>query len=67
MKTEPPETSRRRLAHDSTTGRVGEVMEITRVNGIPTRIHLRPVGGGREWSADPDDVRLVQDAEQATT
>lgn len=32
---------------DNSTGRVGEVME---VNKAYERVHLRPVGGGKEWS-----------------
>ena len=50
----------RRLAHDAATGRTGEIMHIARTNGAPSRIWLRPAGGGKEWVAAAEDVRLVQ-------
>lgn len=40
------------MALDVRSDRVGEVMETT-----PTRVFLRPCGGGREWEARAEDVR----------
>lgn len=34
---------------DTSTGRIGEVMEI---NKAYKRVHLRPEGGGREWTVN---------------
>lgn len=67
MSTAPTTTSatlQRRLARDNSTGCVGEVMHVARVDGLATRVWLRPVGGGKEWTADAADVQLVQDNEQ---
>lgn len=52
------ETKRRELALDTSTGRVGEVMD-TIDTSHGRRVYLRPVGGGREWSTDETDVQLV--------
>ncbi|WP_313896090.1 hypothetical protein [Streptomyces sp. YIM 98790] len=46
------------VARDTSRDRVGEVMEVGRI-----WVHLRPLGGGREWQADREDVRVVGDAE----
>ncbi|MFH9469058.1 hypothetical protein ACH4LT_17535 [Streptomyces clavifer] len=40
--------------HDSGSGRVGLVM-----GHQGPYVQLRPLGGGREWDADPTHVRLV--------
>ncbi|WP_149181565.1 hypothetical protein [Streptomyces sp. TRM49041] len=44
---EPGETAR-----DSATGRVGRVM-----GHVGPRYQLRPLNGGKEWEAEPDDMR----------
>jgi hypothetical protein len=41
---------------DTTTERVGELMEVTG-NGPYRRAWLRPIGGGREWSTDVGSLR----------
>src|SRR4051812_33043395 len=46
-------TPRARLL-DTTTERVGELMDVTVAS---RRVWLRPVGGGREWSADIGSLR----------
>jgi hypothetical protein len=38
---------------DARTGRVGEVMDC-----MHSLIYLRPVGGGREWEARREDLRI---------
>lgn len=55
----PSRPPHRQLARDAATGRTGEIMHIARLNGSPSRVWLRPVGGGKEWIAAPDDVRLI--------
>jgi hypothetical protein len=47
------------VARDLRDGRVGDVMDVH-----PGRIWLRPLGGGREWDARPDDVRPLTAREQ---
>lgn len=52
----------RPLVWDRATDRVGEIVDVdlNRVfTGRVTTIHLRPVGGGLEWTASPDDVEDV--------
>ncbi|MDX3241490.1 hypothetical protein [Streptomyces sp. ME18-1-4] len=39
------------LAKDSANGRIGVVM-----GQVGGRVQMRPIGGGREWDALPDDV-----------
>ncbi|MGV9337148.1 hypothetical protein [Streptomyces sp. NPDC003688] len=39
------------LAKDSATGRIGIVM-----GAVGGRVQMRPVGGGIEWDAMPDNV-----------
>lgn len=51
----------RELVYDALRCRIGEVMPdpipaALRGDQPPRRIHLRPVGGGTEWTADPADV-----------
>ncbi len=43
---------------DARTGRVGVVMD-----RCGERFFLRPLGGGREWEADPRDIRAISRAE----
>ncbi|MFJ4768515.1 hypothetical protein ACIP88_05265 [Streptomyces uncialis] len=43
---------------DTARRRMGQVM--AELHG---RIHLRPLGGGREWTVDPDHVRQATEAE----
>ncbi|MBN3928628.1 hypothetical protein IQ279_03030 [Streptomyces verrucosisporus] len=40
------------VARDLRDGRTGDVMDVH-----PGRVWPRPVGGGREWDAGPDDIR----------
>ncbi|WP_323136661.1 hypothetical protein OG709_28150 [Streptomyces sp. NBC_01267] len=44
--------------HDPVRGRVGVVM-----GRVGPYLQLRPLGGGREWDADPDRVRTLSPAE----
>ncbi|UQI43284.1 hypothetical protein M1P56_02235 [Streptomyces sp. HU2014] len=46
------------MALDMAKDRIGVVMDLT-----PTRVHLRPGGGGLEWEADPGDVRPASGTE----
>lgn len=57
-----PETRHRQRAVDTTDGRIGEVMP----PAFPGSrlIHLRPVGGGREWTVNAEDVQLLDDEQQ---
>ncbi|SFJ82979.1 hypothetical protein [Streptomyces pini] len=47
------------VARDLRDGRVGDVMDVR-----PGRVWLRPLGGGREWDAKPDDIRPLTAHEQ---
>ncbi|MEU9129642.1 hypothetical protein AB0D08_16300 [Kitasatospora sp. NPDC048540] len=53
------------LARDTSTGRVGRIVcqevHTDRWTERVTRrlVHLRPVGGGIEWTADPSVLRPV--------
>ncbi|MTE19737.1 hypothetical protein F0L17_11495 [Streptomyces sp. TRM43335] len=47
------------VARDLRDGRVGEVMDV-----LPGRIWLRPLGGGREWDAEPRQVESLTPREQ---
>jgi hypothetical protein len=40
------------LVHDPATGRIGEYTARSGPYAM-----LRPVGGGREWQADPESIR----------
>lgn len=44
---------------DAATNRVGELMEVTLASN---RVWLRPIGGGREWSADVGCLRPARQA-----
>ncbi|PAU49853.1 hypothetical protein CK936_05620 [Streptomyces albireticuli] len=46
------------MALDMAKGRIGVVMDLT-----PTRVHLRPGGGGLEWEAERGDVRPADGTE----
>ncbi|MER6086964.1 hypothetical protein [Streptomyces bluensis] len=46
------------LAYDTLRDRYGIVME----RG-PGQVHLRPRGGGREWTAQPEHVELARPGE----
>ncbi|MFB7499614.1 hypothetical protein ACFC09_33890 [Streptomyces sp. NPDC056161] len=46
------------LARDAGRNTVGEIMG--RVGGL---VQMRPLGGGREWDAQPGDVRPLTPAE----
>ncbi|WP_330166879.1 hypothetical protein [Streptomyces sp. HB2AG] len=50
------------LAVDTARDRVGVVMD--HVGG---RVNLRPLGGGREWDADPGRVRPADRADELRT
>lgn len=41
---------------DTATNRIGEVMDVSTAAG---RVHLRPVGGGREWSTDAGSLEPI--------
>ncbi|MGW6267488.1 MULTISPECIES: hypothetical protein [unclassified Streptomyces] len=47
------------VAVDTATGRVGVVME----KG-PSRVYLRPPGGGKEWEAEQGSVRRADRHEE---
>ncbi|MET9295021.1 hypothetical protein [Streptomyces sp. NPDC003077] len=49
------------LAFDTARHRVGHVMD-----RLGTRIQLRPLGGGVEWDAQPEDVRPATALEELT-
>jgi hypothetical protein len=59
-----PDTSRRQLARDTSTGRVGEVMPHPWGAEKPAVIHLRPVGGGIEWAVRAEHVQLLDNEQQ---
>ncbi|MFI6529368.1 hypothetical protein [Streptomyces uncialis] len=46
------------LVIDTARERMGQVMDT-----VDGRIHLRPLGGGREWTVDPGHVRPATEAE----
>ncbi|MFF3874490.1 hypothetical protein [Streptomyces sp. NPDC001978] len=52
MTTEPTPLTRGSLVYDPATGKVGEYQDLTGRHAM-----LRPVGGGREWEADPASLR----------
>jgi hypothetical protein len=59
------------LAVDERTGRTGLLMDVMGYNpgqGQPCRVtaFLRPAGGGKEWTAPPDRVHLVEPDEAAS-
>lgn len=47
------------LVYDPVTRRVGEYQDKAGPYAM-----LRPVGGGREWEADPDRIRPATDSER---
>ncbi|MEU8975429.1 hypothetical protein AB0D11_40515 [Streptomyces monashensis] len=51
----------RELAKDTGSGRIGVVMG--KVGG---RVQMRPVGGGVEWDARPDNVVTPSEQEKLT-
>lgn len=51
----------RRLALDTATQRIGEVMQEPAEHGYWSRYALRSVGGGREWDVQPRHVQLLDD------
>jgi hypothetical protein len=63
----PENTSRphaRQLVYDRATQRFGEIMpspipDRLRNPDVAHKVMLRPVGGGCEWPADPDDIDPV--------
>lgn len=59
------ETKHRERALDTSTDRIGEVME-RRGIGRGERVWLRPVGGGIEWEADGENVQPVSGHGQPT-
>jgi len=48
--------SRRARVYDTTTGRVGLVMDVI-ATSHGTRVYLRPPEGGREWATGVDSLR----------
>lgn len=60
----------RPLVRDRATDRVGEIvdMDLNRVfTGRVTIVHLRPVGGGIEWTTSPDQIEKIGDSRTAPT
>lgn len=51
--------ARRTRLKDTTNGRVGEVMD---VNTYYKYVHLRPVGGGLEWTVDAGSLEPLSEA-----
>ena len=49
------------IVHDEISGRTGQYMD-----KIGTQIHMRPLGGGREWAAPASRVRLATPEECAS-
>ncbi|MFE9310353.1 hypothetical protein ACFZCV_29925 [Streptomyces sp. NPDC007920] len=47
------------LAKDSTRGRIGVVM-----GEVGGRVQIRPIGGGTEWDAMPDNVVALSAREE---
>jgi hypothetical protein len=54
-------STQRELARDA-RGRIGEIME-RRDTARGTRVWLRPIGGGREWTASADTIEILRSAE----
>lgn len=54
MSDETAGPERMTLAKDTSTGRVGRVM-----GKVGPYIHLRPIRGGTEWEALPEDVESI--------
>ncbi|WP_327695733.1 MULTISPECIES: hypothetical protein [unclassified Streptomyces] len=46
------------IVEDADTGRIGKVMGFE-----GPYVQVRPVGGGREWDARPENLRTVTDAD----
>ncbi|SOD67558.1 hypothetical protein SAMN06297387_1326 [Streptomyces zhaozhouensis] len=46
------------MARDVTSDQVGRVMA-----HLSGRVYLRPPGGGREWTANPEDLRPISASE----
>jgi hypothetical protein len=59
---QPPQPVRQ-LALDTSTRRVGEVMQEPASRSYWQQYSLRPAGGGREWTVKPRNVRLLDDAD----
>ncbi|MEK8170553.1 hypothetical protein NKH77_15950 [Streptomyces sp. M19] len=53
-----PQLSRGVVVRDTSADRVGEVMDVR-----DARVFLRPLGGGREWEADPVATEVVPPGE----
>ncbi|NED34858.1 hypothetical protein [Streptomyces sp. SID8499] len=47
------------LAKDTASGRIGVVM-----GAVGGRVQIRPIGGGREWDAVPDNVQTLSAREE---
>ncbi|MEV5358207.1 hypothetical protein [Streptomyces sp. NPDC052693] len=47
------------LAKDTARGRIGVVM-----GELGGRVHLRPIGGGKEWEAVPETVKAPSTREE---
>lgn len=55
----PPSPALGTVVVDERTGRTGVVMD-----NVGPYLQLRPVGGGREWDADPARVRVASSSER---
>lgn len=49
------------VVHDTRTGRVGRVM-----GHVGPRYQLRPLNGGREWEADPEEMSPARQSDALT-
>ncbi|MEE1942690.1 hypothetical protein V1L54_25335 [Streptomyces sp. TRM 70361] len=56
---EPPGVAVGSAVRDLRDGRVGDVLDVG-----PGLVRLRPLSGGREWEAAPDEVRPLSPREQ---
>ncbi|WP_374200710.1 hypothetical protein [Streptomyces sp. ATCC 21386] len=55
---DPPRARRGDTVRDAGSGRIGKVMGF-----VGPYVQLRPVGGGREWDARLEDLRLATRSE----
>jgi len=59
-------TPLRALALDTSTNRLGEVMQEPSSRGYFGEYSLRPVGGGQEWPVKPRHVQVLDDIHRET-
>jgi hypothetical protein len=56
-----PPPRNRLLAFDTASNCIGEVMDTADAQGSQNLYWLRPIGGGREWTVQPQDLQLFED------